>query len=242
MGAVIGAAYALRDDWYTAVMRFAETAFPHALRAVEGGGRAGISTLRRVVSGAKTIWDLERGWGAGETDVQAGQEALRALLGAADLTDGRVAIAVSATDLLSGDRIVMSDGAAADAVYSSSALAGVLPPMRLGPYLLADGAYTDICPIDVARGFGCERVIAVNPGRSDVVQDIRNGLQGLMRATEICYMHHSALRFEQADAVLEPAFRRPIETLEFGAHRECIAAGARAVRGCVLELESVLGS
>jgi len=242
MGAVIGAAYALRDDWYPAVMQFAVTAFPHALRAVEGGGRPGVSTLRRVVSSAKTIWDLERGWGAGEGDVQAGREALRALLGAVDLTDGRVPIAVSATDLLSGKRIVMSDGAAVDAVYSSSALAGVLPPGRRGPYLLADGAYTDICPIDIARGFGCERIVAVNPGRSDVVDDISNGVQGLMRATEICYLHHSALRFKQADAVLDPPFRRPIETLEFGAHRECVAAGVRAVRGNMRELKHLLGS
>jgi len=137
---------------------------------------------------------------------------------------------------------VMSEGPAVDAVYASSALAGVLPPRRIGRHLLADGAYTDICPIDVAHGFGCERVVAVHPGRSDVVADVRNGLQSLMRATEICYLHHSALRFEQADLVLHPPFRRPIETLEFGAHRECVAAGVRAVRENTDEIERVLAS
>lgn len=241
MGAVVGAAYALRSDWYGAVMEFAAAAFPETLHGVQSGGSEA-SKLRRLASGAKTMWHLARSWGTGSAEVGAGRNALEALLGTADLADGRVPIAVSATDLLRGDRVVMRSGPAADAVYASSALAGVLPPKRIGPYLLADGAYTDICPIDVAREFGCERILAVNPGRSAVVADIRNGLQGLMRATEICYLHHAALRFEQADAVLHPPFRRAIETLEFGAHRECVAAGVRAVRDNVDYLEDALGS
>jgi NTE family protein len=242
MGSVVGAAYALRGDWYRAVMEFAGAAFPQTPHGLQGGRRRKASRLRRLASGAKTMWDLGRGWGAGEEEIEAGRAALETLLGDADLGDGRVPVAVSATDLLSGDRVVMRKGRAVDAVYASSALAGVLPPRRVGPYLLADGAYTDICPIDVARGFGCERIVAVSPGRSDVVDDIRNGLQGLMRATEICYLHHAALRFEQADIVLHPPFRRAIDTLDFGAHRECVAAGVRAVRANMEELERVLGS
>jgi len=241
MGAVVGVAYALRTDWYPAVMEFAQAAFPQALHAGESARRRKASRLRGVASGARTMWDLGRGWGAGANEVRAGRAALKSLLGTADLGAGRVPVAVSATDLLSGGRVVTRSGPAVDAVYASSALAGVLPPLRIESYVLADGAYTDICPIDVAREFGCERVVAVNPGRSEVVEDIRNGLQGLIRATEICYLHHSALRFEKADIVIKPPFRRPIDTLEFGAHRECVAAGARAVRRNLNDLARVLG-
>lgn len=232
MGAAVGAAYALRDDWYPAVMDFAAQGFPDMRNRLAPGRRAGMSRLRKLASGAKTVWDLGRGWGAGSADVAVGRDALDELMLGADLRDGRVPVAVTATDLLSGDRVVLREGPAAEAVYASAALAGVLPPARLGSYLLADGAYTDICPIDVARAFDHERVVAVNPGRSDVVDDIRSGLQGLMRATEICYLHHAALRFDEADIVLQPPFRRAVDTLEFGAYRECVAAGVRAVRAC----------
>ncbi len=51
-----------------------------------------------------------------------------------------------------------------------------------------------------------------------------------MRATEICYVHHATLRFDEAEVVIRPPFRRAIETLEFGAYRECMAAGVRGVR------------
>ncbi len=162
--------------------------------------------------------------------MRAGRAALRELFGGADLTEGRVPVAVSSTDLLSGERVVIREGPAADAVYASSALAGVFPPERRGPRLLADGAYTDICPIDVARDLGCECIVAVNPGWLRVVEGVDTGLQAILRATEICYLHHSSLRFEEADVVIKPPFRRAIETLEFAAYRECIAAGMRGVR------------
>ena len=70
----------------------------------------------------------------------------------------------------------------------------------------------------------------MNPGRPRVVEGIHTGLQAILRATEICYLHHASLRFEEADVVIKPPFRRAIETLEFAAYRECIAAGMRGVR------------
>jgi NTE family protein len=230
MGAVVGAAYALRSDWYDALLDFAEAGLRDSRLGATLPPHLHPSKLRQMTSGAKTMWNLGHGWGAGTEAVATGRSALSALLGRADLSDGRLPIAVSATDLLSGERVVLRTGSAAEAVYASSALAGVLPPERKGPWLLADGAYTDVCPIDVARELGQEVTVAVNPGRSDLVEEIQSGLHALLRATEICYLHHSALRFADADIVIRPPYRRAIDTLDFGAYRECIAAGIRGVR------------
>ncbi len=240
MGAIIGAAYSLRSDWYAALLDFAKVGLPTTEihpSPLKGPSR---SKIRGAASRARAIWDLNRGWGASADQVTAGRDALRRLLGGADLADGRVPVAVSATDLLSGERVVIRGGPAFDAVYASSALAGVLPPQSRGARLLADGAYTDICPIDVALECGNDCLVAVHPGRSEVVEEIRSGLQAIVRATEICYTHHSALRFASADVVIKPPFRRPIDTLEFSACRECIAAGIRGVRATASELAGVL--
>jgi NTE family protein len=230
MGAVVGAAYALRTDWYQALLEFADAGFPGALRHEGPALSSQPSKLRQMASGAKAMWHLGRGWGADQSEVEFGRAALRSLLGGSDLRAGRIPVAVSTTDLVSGDCVVIKTGPAYEAVYASSALAGVLPPYRKGDRLLADGAYTDICPIDVAREYGHEAIVAVNPGRSDVVGEITSGLQAILRATEICYMHHAGLRFDEADVVIRPPFRRAIDTLDFAAYRECVAAGVRGVR------------
>ena len=73
-------------------------------------------------------------------------------------------------------------------------------------------------------------VVAVDAGQSNPPSSIRNGFQALVRAVEICHQHHARLRFGDADLVLRPEFPHPVDTMNFGAKRECIAAGLHVVR------------
>ena len=240
MGAVVGATYALRADWFEALLDLDADGFPGPARQLVRSPSTRPSKVERLVSGARAVWTLGRGWGEGTDTVEASRAALHSLVGGMDLAEGRVPVAVSATDLLSGERVVIRSGPADEAIYASSALAGLLPPEPRGHWLLADGAYTDICPIDVARQFGHDAVVAVNPGRSEAVDEIRSGLEAIVRATEICYLHHATLRFDEADVVLLPRFTRAVDTLDFAASRECIAAGIKAVRADRHTLDRVL--
>ena len=73
-------------------------------------------------------------------------------------------VAVVATDLVSGERVVLSHGSAAEAAYASSALAGILPPLTRYGMLVADDAYVDIAAVDVARDLVPDSVLAVDSG------------------------------------------------------------------------------
>lgn len=235
MGALVAAAYALRHDWYRALLELDTRDFPHPLERA-APGMTWTRRARLLLRLARAGYDLFAGWGAGTSAAPAGQRMLRRLLGAKDLQQGRVPVAVCATDLMSGKREVMTSGDAAEAVYASAALAGVLPPLRRGDRLLVDGAYSDLVPVDVARRFGDAPVVAVDVEQALLSGEVYNGFQSLTRAVEICQMTHAHLRFEEADLVLRPVFRRRIDTLDFSARRECVAAGIAAVRNQRREL------
>ncbi|MFQ5689987.1 MAG: patatin-like phospholipase family protein [Gemmatimonadota bacterium] len=230
MGAVVGASYALNPDWYRQLLEMDTSIFPGP-REPPGDERG---TWSRKIGAAwrntRVLWEMFRGWGPGERAFREGNALLRDLTLGRNLEQGRVPIAVSTTDLQTGERVVLRSGPAAEAVYASAALAGVLPPLSTDGRLLCDGAYADLAPIDSARALGPDTVIAVDPVQSPRDTDIRNGLEALMRAVEICHIRHAELRFREADLVLRPRFRRPIEVLEFDAKRECVAAGVRVVR------------
>ncbi len=146
MGAVVGATYALRpDDWYGALLSFDTSPFPAPVRGTSDD--TGLRhKLRNRFFQARGLWDLAVGWGLGERTLEAGLSTLQGLLGSKDLLDARIPVSVCATDLISGDRVVIRSGSAVQATYASSALAGVLPPLRRGGEYLADGAYSDIAP------------------------------------------------------------------------------------------------
>ena len=197
--------------------------------------------LKRIATLAHQLHRITTQWGPSPVVLGAGLAFLDQLFGSALLGDCRIPVSVSATDLHTGRRVVMTSGPAAECVYASSALAGVVPPLEHGDGQLADGAYSDVAPVDVARSYGFSRVLAVDPGQLHCGVRVRNGLEAMMRASEVCYTRHAALRFREADLVIRPAFTRTIETLDFAAKRDSVAAGIRGVRRARAQLEQMLG-
>ncbi|HSF84861.1 MAG TPA: patatin-like phospholipase family protein [Acidimicrobiia bacterium] len=239
MGSIVAATYALREDWYEALLSVDLSGSrdpPRGLRSIGEHGAA----IRRAWSYAHTTWNMVTGWGASDETVEAGRGALDELLGRGRLEEGRVPLTVCATDLRSGTRVEFSSGPAAPAVLASSALAGVLPPVENGDFLLVDGVYADVAPVDIARRMGAPVVISVDPSQGATGESFTNGLQVVMRAMEICHLTHAHLRIDAADLVLRPVFNGHIDVLDFGARRECMAAGIRVVRACRAKIERAL--
>jgi NTE family protein len=245
MGAVVGVTYALRADWYEALLdtEIGVGRSPLYARPDDGNGLLTVpARVRRIAARVQGLRRIMTEWGPEPAVLEAGLDFIERLFGSATLEDCHVPVAVSSTDLRTGERVVVTVGPAQECVYASSALAGVVPPVEDGSKLLADGAYSDVAPVDVARSYPVSHVLAVDPGQLHHEVTITNGLEAMLRASEVCYTRHSELRFRQADLVIRPAFRRAIDTLDFAARREVVAAGIVGVRRVLPELRTMLGA
>jgi NTE family protein len=151
MGALVGVTYAQRDDWYEAVLDMKLGDFPGPVESRVGGGYRVVRAVLTTLATLRLLWAVFTDWGPGARAREPGLRELMRLVGHGSLDRGRVPVVVTATDLRSGERVVLRTVPSDDAVYASAALAGVLPPLELGKLLLADGAYTDLAPVDVAR-------------------------------------------------------------------------------------------
>ncbi|MCH8181215.1 MAG: patatin-like phospholipase family protein [Proteobacteria bacterium] len=69
-----------------------------------------------------------------------------------------------ATDMETGQAVVLADGDLATALRSSMSVPGVFAPLEVEGRILGDGGLVDNLPVDVARAMGAQRVIAVNIG------------------------------------------------------------------------------
>jgi NTE family protein len=81
--------------------------------------------------------------------------------------DLRLPLALKAVDLRTGEEVALTDGSVLEAVLATSAFPGVLPPVEWRGRCLVDGGVLDNLPVDLARGLGAERVIAVDVGACD---------------------------------------------------------------------------
>lgn len=232
MGAIVAATRALNPGWYAALRGLQER--PPPLPTLDPGARPG--PLGRLLLAQRTLAHMFTGWGVGEEAVGWARQTLQELTLGRRLEEARPAVIVTATDLETGRRVALREGPASEALYASAALAGILPPARIRGRLLADGGYADLAPIDLAREAGAAFVIAVDVASGAPARPPTNGASAMLRSFEICQTHHARLRLAEADMVLRPRFRAPIDTLEIARAREAMAAGLRAGRGAVLRL------
>jgi NTE family protein len=81
-----------------------------------------------------------------------------------NLEDARIPLHVVATDLLSGDTVVLSRGPLSRAIIASTAIPAVFAPVSFERMYLADGAITCNTPIRVAVARGARRLIVLPTG------------------------------------------------------------------------------
>ncbi len=110
-----------------------------------------------------------------------------------------------ATDMLTGDAVVLKDGSLAESLRATMAIPGVFTPVEFNGRLLADGGMVDNIPTDVARSMNADVVIAVDiigplSGR-DKLQNIAGVLD---QSISLMTLEHDRLSLRQADLVLAP--------------------------------------
>ena len=76
-----------------------------------------------------------------------------------------------ATDLETGEAVILGGGELADALRASMAVPGIFTPVEIDGRLLVDGGMSSQLPIDIVRALGADVVIAVNIGTPPHTRD-----------------------------------------------------------------------
>ncbi|MBR0716362.1 patatin-like phospholipase family protein [Bradyrhizobium liaoningense] len=88
-----------------------------------------------------------------------------------NLEDAKLPVYIVATDIISGDSVVISEGSASDAIVASTAIPGAFTPVRYHDRYLADGAISSNTPVRVAVKQGAKRLIVLPTGHACAVTD-----------------------------------------------------------------------
>lgn len=157
-----------------------------------------------------------------------------------DIRDTRIPFRAVATDLITGRRIVFSEGPLRRAVLASCAVPGAVEPVRQGDWLLADGGITSLVPVRAAREAGAEVVIAVMVDRDlpadpdvDTAQDV------FYRAGEITANALEAHELEEADVIIRPDVG-DLHWMDFSRAGDLVRKGEEAAREALERIHASL--
>lgn len=193
-------------------------------------------------------------------------EFLHGFLGESAIEDLPLPFAAVATDLESGQQVVLDRGPLSDAVRASVSVPGVLAPARIGGRLVVDGGLVNPLPADVARErFGgpvvavavhcCSELFTQSPIHAEL-QDWHDRIRQFLRLDEgrlrlhmvveqaADIMQNELVRLRLAncppDVLLEPDCRG-IGVLEFHHGKAAIAAGREAATRSLPAIRRLIG-
>jgi NTE family protein len=123
--------------------------------------------------------------------------------GIASFDDLPIPFRCVATDMLSGDRVVLHDGSLAAAVRASMAIPGVFTPVEISGRVLADGGMVENIPVEVVREMDADAVIAVQLSIPLGGREPLESLGGVLsRALDVTILQNERRSLALANAVV----------------------------------------
>lgn len=169
------------------------------------------------------------------------ERTLKSVLRDTRFTGLKIPFACVATDIYSGEEVVLRDGLVWDAVRASFSLPVAFAVVKRDGKYLVDGGLTDPMPVHIAREMGADCVIAVNVIPRDEVRvaEPPNIFTVIMRTVHIASYQMIKASLAGVDAVIEPAVEH-IGYADFHRAPESISQGELAARKAIPEIRKRL--
>ncbi len=170
-----------------------------------------------------------------------------------EFSDLGIPLACVATDIMTGEEIVLDHGSVLEGVRASISIPGIFTVVKLEGRYLVDGGLVNPVPVSVLKGMGANFIIAVNvipdirdrarPGGKKGVEDFKepNVISVIMQSIYIGAHALAKASLEGADVAIQPQIAH-IGHFDFHQVQECILQGELATQGSIPEIKRKLAS
>src|SRR4030066_2084762 len=149
-----------------------------------------------------------------------------------NIEEMRIPFIAIATDLNTGEMVIIDKGSVAKAVHASSAIPGVFHPVNYLNTTLVDGGGVDNVAVDVARQRGADIGIAVDVSGNVVNYEINNLFDISLQAVNIMGNEIAKFKIKDADVIIRPAVGN-VGMLDFDQKKRCMTEGIAATQKAV---------
>jgi len=155
------------------------------------------------------------------------------------IEDTKIPFYPIATDLNTGETIILEKGSLAKAIRASSAIPGIFVPVAFGKRTLVDGGVTNNIACDVARQKGANIVIAVNLQKDIKDIDINTVFDVIGQSLSIMMHESNKTKLRYADVVIEPDTKE-VSLFDFSQKKRLIEEGMKATRKAIPRIKELI--
>jgi len=164
---------------------------------------------------------------------------LSEILGGKEFEDAEIPFAAVATNVNSGEEVVMKHGDIASAMAASGAIVPPFKAVERRGVKLVDGAFVNAVPADVVKDMGADFVIAVSLSNILSNEGIKIGLDSVYKGNKIPICDRLTKGLSAADVVISPDLSGFRSTSLSGAN-EMFSIGYEAALSAIPEIKEKL--
>lgn len=125
-------------------------------------------------------------------------------VGDVNFEESHIPVEMIATDIVSGEKVVLKKGSVASAVMASTCIPGIFVPVEINEELLVDGGIVENVPVTPLKDMGADLIIGVDLNAKYPQRKPRNIIEVLLRSFDFTLKTATKLQTEQADILIEP--------------------------------------
>ncbi|MCX5806912.1 MAG: patatin-like phospholipase family protein [Proteobacteria bacterium] len=145
-----------------------------------------------------------------------------------------------ATDLNTGETIILEKGSLAKAIRASSSIPGIFAPVTFGNRMLVDGGVSNNLACDIAkRDKGADIVIAVNLLKDIKDYDIGSVVDIIAQSINIMMHENNKTKLNYADILIEPE-TKGVSIFDFTQKKRLMEEGMRATKAAVPKIREMI--
>ena len=157
------------------------------------------SLARRLTMSKVTSFKLNK---TGFFSTESLRELMLEYVGDVAIEAAAIPLSIVATDINSGEEIVLTSGSVVDAVCASAAIPGIYIPVEINGRTLVDGGLVQNVPIEALQTAGAGVTIASHLNSVSHYQEISHVLDVMRNAFEIAVSQHTQDQLKEADLLI----------------------------------------
>jgi len=157
------------------------------------------SLARRLSMSKVTTFKLNK---TGFFSTDSLRELMLEYLGEVNIEDAEIPLAIVATDINSGEEVILTRGPVAEAVCASAAVPGIYIPVVIDGRTLVDGGLVENVPVGPLRTMGAGVIIASNLSAVNHYSEPSHVVDVMRNAFEIAVSRHTKAQLKDVDLLI----------------------------------------
>jgi len=125
-------------------------------------------------------------------------------IGDVDFDQAAVPLAMIATDIATGEKVILREGRVSTAAMASTCLPGIFRPVEIDERLLVDGGIVENVPITPLQEMGADVIIAVDLLAKRTYKKPENIIEVLVNTFNYTLIAATKVQTEAADILIQP--------------------------------------